>query len=376
MRRLWTALALFGVVGCGAVLGAFSIDDGPATTDGGASEAATEAGAEDAEQPPSDSGGEAAPPVDAAVREASPYLDAGLWDAGPACGDAAYCVPAAPPGWTGPVLLFQGALKDLSPACPDPGLPGRFNGSGSFFGPTACTPCGCTPTSQLRCAAVVQLFDASACVNLVNTSVDLVPGQGATCHSLGALPASASYKVAFQPATAQGSPTCSPGGTAPLGGGFGAVAETCGALAAGPGACVSGRLCVQAPSGGFVRNMYCVEQVGDVACPGEPYTERHVYYTDKTDTRTCTPCGCGTYDGGTCGPGTVHVNAYAANGCPGAAQPLDPSACGVLPVDGGTWSATVSGVPEVLEAGTCPPSGGVASGYAAPLNATTVCCTP
>jgi hypothetical protein len=168
----------------------------------------------------------------------------GLVDcADPTCASAAACVAAAPAGWTGHAVLYDGATAG-APTCAAPFatdlMPGRAGLSAAV---AVCSACTCGPSNG------------------------------------GACPAAGGAKIVSAPMFARIGIGCAGGPAATVG--------------------CTGTVCQPRPAPPFAAGL-CVHQAGDVACPAGPFTDRHVFFAGVNDTRGCTACACGPAAGGAC----------------------------------------------------------------------------
>jgi hypothetical protein len=229
---------------------------------------------------------------------------------------------------------------------------------------------------SVACRAIVQHYSplSSACA-MTEATPDSLTGGG--CSPTSPLVAGATYSVSVEVYESAGTQTCAPSGVVPVPAGFNAAAATCGALDGGAGSCAGGERCIVAPRGGFVSNKYCVVQVGNVPCPGGLYVDRHLYYTQQNDSRTCSPCSCGAHGGASCSAAGLAINAYEDTSCATNAEAMNAGGgCGTITLDAGATALALQAGLGLDSVGACPPSGGAPSGSATPLNPTTVCCTP
>jgi hypothetical protein len=136
-------------------------------------------------------------------------------------------------------------------------------------------------------------------------------------------------------------------------------------------------ICLAAPpaTAGF---RVCIYQVGDNDCTGPelvPYTEKHVFYKDYQDTRSCAACSCGSPSGSTC---SSTVSIYTDGACStlaySATVDATGPACHDLPA--GSPLGSKSATAPKYTPGTCAPSGGEPTGAATPTNPSTYCCLP
>jgi hypothetical protein len=262
------------------------------------------------------------------------------------------CVPEAPSGWTGPVLVVEG-----SPAKCPPGLDVTFDGGGAeLAAPTACSPCACGAPSGACTAFAVAISGNAQCNNPCSNKP--------VTDQCSPVTACAPNTGIVATATISDASTCAPAGGAVVPATFARSAVGC-TLAAAPGTCPTGQACAPSSSG-------CIFTTGDVACPPGAYASKRVYYRGVNDSRSCSPCSCGSPEGG-CAGGEVTI--YKDTAC----------AKEIGTVGGGAGCKAVSGfvappgsakitTPAEAGTGSCAPDGGVAAGSASPTSPTTFCC--
>ena len=309
---------------------------------------------------------EAAAPMDAAVameaEAATPV----------ACPNAEReCIPAAPPGWTGPiVLLAEVDGGSATGACP----PSFAKSTTLYLGasvanePATCGACSCGPVTGRACPSSFQMLtngqpscggNTCGTYTLSTTCAD-IPQQAGPCTSAESLMVIDGPKsptggsCAANPATVEQKPPVS------------TTAALCTPdVALERSACAEGSVCVATAALGAGRT--CISQEGDVACPGDPWTSKHLYHRSLRDDRGCTPCTCGAPTGGSCTPVATF---YANAGCSGASVPITGQAC-----QNGAFPAHVRGTFN-LQAGSCAaaPDGGRPKGTVTPEGPVTICC--
>jgi hypothetical protein len=128
--------------------------------------------------------------------------------------------------------------------------------------------------------------------------------------------------------------------------------------------CGNGEIC--APK---LSTKPCLFKDGDEACPGAPWTAKHLLYRNTRDERACTPCACGSVVGGQCTP---TVTAYANSGCTGTSASAVITSCRT-----GAFPAHLRGTVDLTSAGACAllPDGGRPTGSVVPIDPITVCCS-
>jgi hypothetical protein len=347
--------------------------DASLTADGAST--GLDASSADASSPPSDAAADVTPvdaaPVDACVprvEDCSNGVDDdcdGLADcADPQCGAAGFRCVAPPPGWQGPLELYEGPIP---PACEPAYAGGEYDAHTGplLFSPASCSACTCAAPTGVSCSTTLTEYATGSC-GTVRGTLSLTSGACADARiSGGTRGASAVVGVPSGGA-------CAPGGGAATRGAtqWSAEARACLlAPAASHGAgCSAGATCAPLPKSPYVPR-FCVARTGDVACPGAPFTDRHMTFTGSSDTRACTACGCGAARGETCS-GAVQTFQQAA--CASALQSIPaPTSCAVL--QDGTRSALYT---AVATGGACPASGGAPTGTVTPVGPTTFCCSP
>lgn len=283
--------------------------------------------------------------------------DSGVTDAA-GCGAQAVCIPPAPAGWTGPLLLVT-AAGGTTPPCTSayPTLV-QAEFADLTFSPAQCT-CG-PATAQL-----------SACWGSANISVGIATGCGgyqgsiytdSTCAQpqfsgfyayagYAAVETAESQLVCKGQLTGQMLPPVS----------WGSASSLCAPPA--PTAQCSGGSCYPPPGGPV-----CIYQTGSQSCPA-PFTNAQTLYGTYDDSRYC---GCSTD--------------YVGGGCAGSLQFFGNSACTgqnasvTLPVssctDVGNFFQVDVAAQFVATAitGQCPQPTASANGTVTATDAVTVCC--
>jgi len=128
-------------------------------------------------------------------------------------------------------------------------------------------------------------------------------------------------------------------------------------------------LCVSIPGPGPA----CIAREGDNSCPAA-WPERHIFYKDIKDNRTCSECSCGPVEGASC---KRKYTLYKDNACAAefgnwTSEDSDLPQCLWL-VDGmGIGAKTLETVEHTL--GACAPSGGEVIGEVERKDPFTVCC--
>ncbi len=365
MRHL-RLLALFAAIGailvaCASVLG---FPDRVLDTEAGA--------AGDGAAPPTPDGG------CVAVEDCTNGLDDdcnGLVDcADPACKAGFECVDTAPPGWNGPVELWEGAGDGGAPPC-SPGFrePQDLHADVAFD-PATCSPCTCATPTGVTCNGVWKhSAPITGCAIGCGEPDDTLLLNACTTVFTNNCPGGSTSS------TITGVPTggaCAPDGGAPTRAPprFTTAARTC---AAQPGGGCGGGLCAARPAAPSSTKL-CIVSTGDVACPPGAYTTKHIYHASVEDTRGCTACTCGAAESTSCGTGgSVTVYKTTAD-CMAAtnAQSTRPIPQGCTSQSPSTDVVAVMTTAPPPTGGSCPPDGGAPTGDVKPATPTTVCCTP
>ncbi len=262
-------------------------------------------------------------------------------------------------GWSGPVAVASG--PSTPPTCPNDYPTQATAGllhSGLAASPTKC-PCICTTPLAPKCSSATltkynQLgnfctekpkslgtLPSGSCVGAVITATLLDSVRAVGVFSAGPCASNANPQPPL-PSWATDARACE--GTA--------VA----------GQCAGGEVCVPAVPAAWES---CIYRAGDVSCPSG-YSVKQVLFDGVDDTRSCSPCGCGTPTG-TC---TGMVNLYNSASCSAPIGTLSLKQC--TSAISMTHAKYVAGTPT---GSSCPETGGDLSGTLTPKNPTTFCCT-
>ena len=299
-------------------------------------------------------------------------------DAGPppppvACpGSDVTCVPAAPAGWTGPFLFYEGAAAAAPGACADPvrtTVLGSGAGSGALSGAGAAT-CRCTcgaPTGAACSGNGFNVgFDGMICSGSpcptgtgslpLNTCTLFTPG---CTNSSIAVIGGASNLAVGSPGTCAGQ-----GKTTTPTAAFAQADRACAPPSVVQSSCAAGEVCVPRPTTSLPN--VCILQAGSASCPPE-YPTAHAVFASLSDTRGCSPCTCDAPTGGTC-VGSVSFFASGDFTCATVTRgPVASGTCNAFSnqssvrlrvdayVDGGSCAASAtSGTPTGTVAGAAP----------------------
>lgn len=285
----------------------------------------------------------------------------------PAPGDPTRaCVPKAPDGWQGPLVIFEGSGAPLPtpPAClegykPEP----VYDGFGGFVAPDVACTCECLAPTGGSCSAKAAFFTDKDCTQPCSTPT-LTYVSGAACAPA---PEPCQFgkttAVTMQPGTCAANIKAKQPKIAPT---FTTISRVCAALdAPQQGSCPADRVATPKTSLPFNTGAYCIARTGAEACP-ETYPNRRVYYRNDAvfDDRDC-DCACG--------------SAQNAS-CTGSAIGWDKADCSGGPK---TWTSTAcieakqpfaNFVASDVKPGSCAPEARP-KGAATPTTPTTLCCT-
>jgi hypothetical protein len=270
------------------------------------------------------------------------------------------CVGAPPPGWSGPVALWEGAGGP-------PGCSGDYSARvlDAFDGldaPAAACTCTCGAPSGASCGSSLSatLYSDHGCT----TPCDSVSVSDQSCANVHGV-----CNTVFGVSAAGGASGghCSPQSSSAVPPAtWGVSARAC-ELPGVPQreSCAQGEVCIPPPAAPMQLRP-CVFIAGDVSCPSGSYSVRHRYYRTVSDSRGCAHCSCGA-------PSGVDCAATLQEGC-GQTGPTSalPTSCASLSDPG----SVVLLAPPTPTGGSCAPSGGAPSGSASPASPVTVCCLP
>ena len=330
-------------------------------------------------------------PQNCAAADAGADAEAGL--PGEVCDGQ--CVTAATAPFDGPVLFWTGPSPDPASeilVCPETApLTGRWYAD-LQAPPIACGACSCDPPAGSCTLPATLTANSAVCPGTdsmaAHFSFDAPAGWTGACSAANAidagktcdgLPCVESLFIAPLQVTHGGCMPVAEPSAKPPEPTWGTTSIVCqGIPSTGPGACGAAQLtCTPAAPPGFST---CVYQPGVVGCPLDsvPYTERHVIYKDKVDTRSCTPCSCGDPEGDAC---TASISVFKDDACSEPIPlnvPLDSTFSQCINVPPGTALGSKSATLPAYLPGACQPSGGEPAGavYAEPATALTLCCIP
>lgn len=293
----------------------------------------------------------------------------------PACGGTLGCVPAAPPGWAGPLELYAGTSNP--PSCTADFAP-AYAGNGGLTAPAAGCSCSCGP-STTQCAAPTLTLYSAVCVagngctctgtgcdtvNLQAGACTMVDGPAVACDTTGSTAMSASAS-----AIVGGSCAPDPGQkVVPIS--WETFARACSStVTVAQVDCKAGSVCAPEPMAPYGAAL-CISQAGDLSCPVQGYTSKQLFYGGVDDQRGCTACTCGSPTGASC-DATLDVYMSTDGSCTGTPNTYGaPFSCDVVdqPVD---LRFVVTS-----QNGSCAASPVGPTGAATPTSPTTFCCLP
>ncbi len=301
-----------------------------------------------------------------ATRGADGGSSGGASDATASCN--ASCVDAPPTNWQGPYAIYEGAGSPLPmpPECARAGVysTDAYDGEGALqAGPAKCS-CECGPVTGATCASpVVNLYSNGNCMQTCSPASQVI---GPNCTTIN-VNGCGGMHFTVTPGAPSG--TCAPASTTttlppPE---WRTNVRLCGMPSPPPASgCEGGQLCAPPPGLPF-EGAYCVARAGEWACPSG-YPAQRTYYASYVDTRACSDCTCEPPTGIQC---SAMVATFGDPMCSGGVmQQSAPTACS------GAMLKAAMAMATTATGGSCAPSGGVASGSAAPSTPTTVCCTP
>ena len=273
------------------------------------------------------------------------------------CDAGATCVADVPGGWQGPVLLYDDAGEP--PVCPGAAPQVVHDlGAGLVADNATCT-CECGDPTGLSCGPATLTARGDNCFSILFDPPNWQLADG-SCVPIFA----AHEAFNLSNPTLQGAGSCAEiidEDVPPAA--FDRNVRGCEAVAEA-GECDG--VCAPETDGDY--DQICIYFEGDVACPGDVYTERTVAHEGIADDRGCSECTCGdptgTCEGQAfltdfdCGAGAVFLGNVNAGGCGVASGP--PSHA--------QYSAEIDA--------ECAPSGGDPEGEATPTDTVTFCCLP
>ena len=280
------------------------------------------------------------------------------------------CLPVAPPGWEGPVLLWRGTPGG-APECPESHSVMAFEGYDDPSLSLQCPACTCGPSA---CIIPGLIALSGEWCNLGSPTPYPAPeGWDGSCVSPGVILSASAGSVQFLPL--QEAP-CEPRQDAPAQPpdvAWATLGRACQAPDR-PAGYAQGSACVEPsppPPAGFSHCIFT--QGGPLECPAS-YPEPRVFYRDiDTGAVGCSTCTCGPPEGGRCYALTI---LYDDLDCHDHIMSLANNTASPLCASGGDDIRSMSATWHDNDPGVCAPSGGEPFGDAVPLDPTTFCCRP
>ena len=284
------------------------------------------------------------------------------------------CRTAAPNGWHGPYAraATPGTADDTN--CTDAYPTSVADGFENVSASAAECDCSCGTPSGGECEdpITVRIYDGSnqgACSNLTQ---EITTDETPYVDEDGA----GGIRVRIPSPDVAVAPTCAPSGSETISPPqYDGRVELCtGAFE--PGECAANEVCLPDLSASFA-SAHCIFTDGDVPCPaGSEYSDRTVFSTDATDSRSCSACSCA--DAPASCSGSVEFNLLYSGGTEQVIVNATNSCSSVMP-DEEPFAGVAYGLvyePNDPSASSCAPSGGEASGGVSGSDPITVCCTP
>ena len=287
--------------------------------------------------------------------------------ADPDCAVIVTCVPAAPPGWTGPSFVRARATADAVTDCGSMTQGDTFY-QGLMAGGHTCN-CTCGGPSGGTCGnSSASVYSSTDCTGSSYASLS-----GTGCFTLSASTGTAAIKsviATVPPLLAP--PICTPYASANVGElSWNQALDMC--EPAPSTGCEAGEACVPLPPA-ELEQAACILRLGDQACP-PAFGSKRTFFEGAEDDRDCSAsgCACATAAGAKCG-GKVRV--HGNDDCSFAVGSFD--------LDGNCHAVTTTNkvssldlAPDGPHGGQCASSGtGTPTGTASPTGTHTLCCSP
>jgi hypothetical protein len=310
--------------------------------------------------------------------EASSVLEAGRdasdpeVDVGSPCASSPgfACVAVAPPGWTGPVAIFEGSGEPLPtvPSCAGSFPTDTFDGFDVLDAPSPTCACSCGAPTGSECAGSASFFQDGVCAKTCGKPATLSPG---TCTSVNVSGCPGGGAMLSISASASGG-ACAPSlATSVSPWAWTKEVRACGlAEPASELSCAAGTACVPVPSLPYEFGNLCVVREGTWACPAA-FPAQRVYYTGASDTRSCSACSCGAATDVACTGGTT--KSYFDSSCAVLVSSVSsPESCGGGR-SGFVAAMELSGI--TASGGSCAASSVTPTGEVSSTQPTTLCCS-
>lgn len=220
----------------------------------------------------------------------------------PSCRKQYECLPMAPYGWAGPIVVWRGSNtgKSSAPQCADSGhapdyYDALYDGSNpGVTGTETCPECTCSTASptNARCESRIEYFQDSLCSSPPTSAAAIGTAVGTTCTQISGLDSSVRYYKVEQPTVVPAS-VCAPVAAPPT-----AFPEVVWENILRPCRPTTSRigdsqLSVRVPDAPF-EHLVCVYKAGSAAysCPSSAYRDLNFNYHEVLDQRSCTACAC------------------------------------------------------------------------------------
>ncbi|AKT40145.1 uncharacterized protein CMC5_042980 [Chondromyces crocatus] len=279
------------------------------------------------------------------------------------------CVPPAPIGWEGPILLWHGP-PDEAPSCPSHAPAPIYEGHAGLSSEGTCSTCTCTPpVCQFPLGFGVSQIDSSCGGPLLHTELPL--GWDGSCLNVDRIHSTLS--VVPERAILGG---CLPVETSVHRATFGwsTKAMACKSLEP-PEACSDRtRICGPKLAASLTGFEVCLFQMSEgKECPAG-YGQRRVFYGGVTDDSTCIPCSCAPAEGSRC---KTVLGVHREQDCSGNDQDvyasLESTSCREI-VAMHPEINSVTGAFLEDQPGSCTPLGGQLVNTGKLLDPVTFCC--
>lgn len=299
--------------------------------------------------------------------------DSGDGDGDPSsdCSSGFSCAEPIPDGWEGPVARFLGdeGIPDCGGDYPYLEIEGYANLSAAD---AECSACSCDEPTGVECAGPeIRFYASNQCLGADELNFNL--GDHDVCINFGSYGIDTNGMASDPIEPKPGTGSCAPsGGEATLADpSWGTHMRACSG-AGEAGSCGDAGSCVPTPGNPFSAGV-CIYQVGNASCPPGPYSQRNLYYQSYEDSRGCSDCDCGDASADCKGQIQVHYN----DSCSNLRGTLGDPGNECVDIDDGGGYAPRSGkmIVSGIENGSCPASGGVATGTVTTAEPLTFCCT-
>jgi hypothetical protein len=286
------------------------------------------------------------------------------------------CVPLPPfGGWELPALLWFGPPLE-APECPADRAPILAYEGNADPADQECPECSCAPPSgECALSSTLTAHTTLTCTGMAQDFSAPEPWDG-DCTDLNPVPAAFNPKSVRVEALTLTESACAPITPPPPRSGSTAWKTFARACRGVWSPCVEpGMICVPEPPPPPPGFSQCIFRAGDeLECPPN-YPNRHTFYSDLDDQRSCTECACAPPEGSQC---SSLVTVFEVPGCP-IDQPgggsvwvnLTPK-CQQLSDSAALGSK--SATPAYYAPGSCEPLGGEVAGTLELKGASTFCC--